>query len=331
MLVLIRSPTSDRKDSPTVLVWLQSQRQSEHVIERFWKVILVSALAESLERASLAAARKVFVDGFLAHRDAAAMLVPTVSLDELYQKQARQWLLENGVEIHFETPIEEIASDEIRAAGLRMSNGQIKEFDFVVLAVPWTRFDKIVGESILKRIDPEGHYSLINGSPISSVHLWFNQPIMELPNAIFVERLSQWIFARTLNNKSAEFYYQVVISASRDLADRDKESVIREVCADVAAVFPEAAKARLIRSKVIAEDQAVFSVRPGLDAIRPTQHTAIPNLMLAGDWTNTGWPATMEGAVRSGYLAAEAVLKQVGKPTQIMAPDLPRNWLTRWL
>jgi uncharacterized protein with NAD-binding domain and iron-sulfur cluster len=154
---------------------------------------------------------------------------------------------------------------------------------------------------------------------------------MELPNAIVVERLVQWIFARTLSQNGSEFYYQVVISASRDLAGRDRESIIGDVCADMAAIFPWAAEAKLLRSKLITEDQAVFSVRPGLDAIRPPQQTAMSNLVLAGDWTQTGWPATMEGAVRSGYLAAEAVLKQVGKPERILVPDLPRNWLTRWL
>jgi squalene-associated FAD-dependent desaturase len=331
MLALIGSPRNDRADSPTVLEWLKRQRQSQQVIERFWKVILVSALAESLEHASLAAARKIFVDGFLAHRDAAAVLVPAVSLDELYQERVRQCLLEKEVEIHVATAIEGLVGDDIRVTGLQMPLGQMREFDCVVLAVPWTRIGKLVGESILKRIDLNDFLLQIRGSPISSVHLWFDRPIMNLPHAIFVERLSQWVFSRKLGRPSGEFYHQVVISASHDLSGRDKESITREVCADIAAVFPEATAARLIRSKVITDDQAVFSVRPGLDATRPPQQTAIANLILAGDWTQTGWPATMEGAVRSGYLAAEAVFNQIGNPEAIVVPDLPRNWFTRWL
>jgi squalene-associated FAD-dependent desaturase len=331
MLALIRVPKRDYEDSPIVLNWLKSHGQTERVIERFWKVILVSALAESLERASLAAARKVLVDGFLAHRNAGDLLVPMVSLDELYQERIRRWLHENGVQIQLETSIETIASDESRVFGLHMPDGNVRAFDFVVLTVPWTRIARLLTDSIVQRIDPHAHFSQFNASPICSVHLWFDRQIMDLPNAIFVERLSQWVFARSMNENGGEFYYQVVVSASRDLRGRDKESVTREVCADLSAVFPNAASAKLIRSKVITEDQAVFSVRPGLDAIRPTQQTTIPNLMLAGDWTHTDWPATMEGAVRSGYLAAEAVLRQIGKPEQIVAPELPRNWLTRWL
>jgi squalene-associated FAD-dependent desaturase len=331
MMALIRSPRSESADSPTVLNWLKSLGQSERVIERFWKVILVSALAESLERASLAAARKVFVDGFLAHPDAADLLVPTLSLDELYHDRVRRWLLENGVQIQIETPIEAVAADQNRVVGLQILGGNARPFEIVVLAVPWTRIVKLVGESIINRIDPNNFFSQIKGSPISSVHLWFDRPIMELSNAILVDRLSQWIFSRTLNSNSGEFYYQVVISASHDLAGRDKKSVIAAACADLSAIFPAAAEAKLLRSKIVTEDQAVFSVRPGLDAIRPTQQTPIANLILAGDWTRTGWPATMEGAVRSGYLAAEGVLKQIAQPARILVPDLPRNWITRWL
>jgi len=267
----------------------------------------------------------------LAHRDAASLLVPTESLDELYQERVRKQLLANGIQIHLETEIATIIGDERRATGLQTPDGQACEFDAFVLAVPWTRIGKLLAEPLAQRIDPDGQFSKIHSSPISSVHLWFDRPIMDLPNAIFVERLSQWIFARTLRNSDGEHYYQVVISASHDLAGRAPDEVIADVCGELAAFFPPVAQARLLRSKLITENRAVYSVRPGLSALRPPQQTAIPNLVLAGDWTSTGWPATMEGAVRSGYLAAEAVLMRIGNRERILVPDLPRNWLTRWL
>jgi hypothetical protein len=160
--------------------------------------------------------------------------------------------------------------------------------------------------------------------------LWFDRPITELPHAVLVGRLSQWVFARTLQG-SAEHYFQVVISASHDLAGRERQGVVDEVLADLCAVFPGANRARLTRWQLITEHEAVFSVRPGLDAIRPPQQTTIPNLLIAGDWTATGWPATMEGAVRSGYLAAEAILAQLGRAERLVVPDLPRGWLVRRL
>ena len=123
----------------------------------------------------------------------------------------------------------------------------------------------------------------------------------------------------------------MVISASHDLAGRERQAVVDEVLEDLRAVFLEAKNAELVRSQFITEHEAVFSVRPGLDAVRPRQQTAIPNLLLAGDWTATGWPATMESAVRSGYLAAEAILARLGKAERIVVPDLRRGTLVRLL
>jgi squalene-associated FAD-dependent desaturase len=329
LLVLTRTPVDDAADGPTVLAWLNRQGQSGETIDRFWKVVLVSALAESLDRASLAAARKVFVDGFMTHREASSILVPTVSLDELYQNRVRGWLVERGIHVHLETPVEGVVGGCDGIRGLRMPNESIRGFDFVVVAVPWTRMSRVLAPEMMTVIDPSGQLAAIPAAPISSAHLWFDRPITELPNAVLVDRLSQWVFTRTIAGDGNEHYYQVVISASYDLAGREKQAVIEAILKDLSVVFPEAARARLLRAKLLTEDQAVFSVRPGLDAIRPSQQTVIPNLVLAGDWTHTGWPATMEGAVRSGYLAAEAVLKSLGQPARLVVPDLPRNWLTR--
>lgn len=327
MLQLVRSPAADSTGSPTVLDWLRKERQSERAIERFWQVVLVSALGESLDRASLAAARKVFLDGFLAHRDASHVLVPRVSLGELYDERVANWLRERGATIHLETPVAEVAGSAERVTGLLLPDGSTRKIDFVVLAVPWRRVGELLPAEIGAVVDPRQQFESIGSAPISALHLWFDRPLMDLPHAVLVGRLSQWIFAH--NSPTNEHYYQVVISASHDLAARERQSVLDEVLADLRADFPDAAAAKLLRWQLITQPEAVFSVRPGLDAIRPEQQTPISNLLLAGDWTRTGWPATMEGAVRSGYLAAEAVLAQLGPPQQIVVPDLPRSWLLR--
>jgi squalene-associated FAD-dependent desaturase len=328
MLALVKTPRQDDASCPTVLIWLNQQRQSPAAIERFWKVVLVSALAESLERASLAAARKVFVDGFLANRSAPDILVPRVSLDELYDRRVAAWLEQQGVRIHRETTVATLIERDHRVAGLQLVDGSSLEFDFVIFAVPWTRVGKLLPPHVLDAVDPQNQFATIASSPISSVHLWFDRPITDLPHAVFVEGLSQWIFARYSEANAKEHYYQVVISASSDLAGRDRQAVVDDVFGDLRKAFPIARSASLLRWQLITEQQAVFSVQPGLEAIRPAQQTATPNLLLAGDWTRTGWPATMEGAVRSGYLAAEAVLAQLGRPEHILVPDLPRNWIT---
>jgi len=329
MLRLVRTDASDPPTSPTVLDWLVAQRQSQAAIERFWKVVLVSALAESLERASLAAARKVFVDGFLAHQDASHLLVPRVALGELYDVRVAGWLRAQGVNIHLESPVAMIVGDVERASELQLVGGGAIPFDFVIVAVPWHRVGALLSPALLAAIDPGDNFASIPSAPISSVHLWFDRPLTDLPHAVLVGRLSQWVFARELENRADEHYYQVVISASHDLSGRERQSVVDEVLADLAAVFPRARGASLLRWQLITEQQAVFSVRPGLDTVRPTAQSAVSNLLLAGDWTRTGWPATMEGAVRSGYLAAEGVLAKLGRSEKIVVPDLPRGWLTK--
>ena len=147
-------------------------------------------------------------------------------------------------------------------------------------------------------------------------------------------RTSQWLFNHGRQGVFAGrpgHYYQVVISASHALLGRSREAVLAEVRGDLESIWPDARGAELLHWRAITHRAAVFSMRPGIERLRPPQQTAIPNLMLAGDWTATGWPATMEGAVRSGYLAVEAIAKAAGRNDRILVPDLPRGWLTRLL
>ncbi len=178
----------------------------------------------------------------------------------------------------------------------------------------------------------------MESAPISSVHLWFDRPITDLPHAVFVDRLSQWIFHRTrlqeTNSASSDdtsAYYQVVISAIRSLSDTSQEETIAKVVAELTEIWPETARATLRHARVITEHKAVFSVLPGIDDLRPVQQSPVENLQWAGDWTDTGWPATMEGAVRSGYQASENILRHLGRPESVLQPDLPVAFLSKLL
>ena len=122
-----------------------------------------------------------------------------------------------------------------------------------------------------------------------------------------------------------------MISASYDLLRLDKLTIRDAVLADLARLWPVAREARLLRWWVVTEHGATFAVRPGVDRLRPPQRTPVDGFFLAGDWTDTGWPATMEGAVRSGYLAAQGILKDLDRPTRLIRPDLKRGRLARWL
>jgi uncharacterized protein with NAD-binding domain and iron-sulfur cluster len=120
-----------------------------------------------------------------------------------------------------------------------------------------------------------------------------------------------------------------VISASRGLCGGDRRLLLETVVGELREIFPAARQARLLRSRIVTDPTAVLSVRPGVDRVRPGAETVVPNLFLAGDWTATGWPSTMEGAVRSGRLAAAEAAREVGRSARPLTADLPKNYLIR--
>ncbi len=307
--------------------WLQSHRQTPQAIERFWTVVLVSALSESLDRISVAAARKVFVDGFLRHRDGWAVDIPTESLDELFGRRVPEWIEAHGGTVRRQANVEQVEIVHDTVTGVRLKSGERIAAEQVILAVPWYRIAGLLPQpwSTAKVVTKLSH---LEAAPISSVHLWVDRPLATLPHAVFVSGLVQWVFNRS---QEGTYYYQIVISASRHVLEQPSETIRDQVLAELARIWPVVKAAQLRHWRLVTEHRAVFSVTPGSDDLRPPQQSPIPHLQFAGDWTQTGWPATMEGAVRSGFLAAENVLSKLGRPTKIAAPDLPTAGLSRWL
>ncbi len=123
-------------------------------------------------------------------------------------------------------------------------------------------------------------------------------------------------------NKHEGRYLQFVVSASRDLVEKSRAEVIELVLGEAAEFFPLIRGAKVERAHVVKELRATYSARPGTEAVRPAPTTKVGKVFLAGDWTRSGWPATMEGAVRSGYLAAEAVAAAANQPARFLLPDI---------
>ena len=363
---LARGVRADERSLP-FSEWLARHGQTRAAIDRFWHVVLVSALSETLDRIDVEHARKVFVDTFLAHRDGWFVEIPTVPLEDLYGGRLTEWLTSRGTTIRTQSAVERIQLAGDRVTTARLSSGALVDGDEFIVALPFFRVRSVLPESLAAHPDLAG-IERLEAAPISSVHLWFDRPITELPHAVFVDRLCQWMFNRTaLGNThhtnslsggreppgsgpmkqqtepggsrpplrgqevSSEHYYQIVISASRELAGQSRESILAQVLAELTAVWPETARATLLHSRQVTEHRAVFSPLPGVDQWRPLQQSPIGNLQLAGDWTRTGWPATMEGAVRSGYLAAANVLARLGRVESVVQPDLPVSLLSRLL
>jgi squalene-associated FAD-dependent desaturase len=330
---------SSKADRPgeTVEAWLRRHGQTTRTIERYWGTVLVSALNERLDQMDLGHARKVFLDGFLRNRDGYQMEIPLAPLGEIYGSRLEQWLASQEVEVRLTTGVRSVeVDDEGHLVGIRLRSAEFVEADFVVLAAPFDRVAGLLPPLVLDRIPGLAGLADIKSSPITGVHLWFDRPVCPYEHVVTVGRLVQWVFDHSaIQGRSTPDgrgqYLQVVISASYDLLAMDKTQILDAVLADLASIWPASKDAKLTRFWVVTEHGATFAVRPGIDALRPSQRTPIEGLFLAGDWTATGWPATMEGAVRSGYLAAEGICEDLGRPEDLVRPGLPTGRLARWL
>jgi zeta-carotene desaturase len=268
--------------------------------------VLVSAINEELDGMAARHGLQVFRLGFLAAADAYEMGLAAVPLRELYDDAA--WRHVANVTLHARCPVERIEIAGECAVAVR-AGGERRAADYVVCALPFERVTAVAPE-LGVRPDLFAH------SPITGIHLWFDRPVTDLPHATLLDRTIQWMF-----NKREGRYLQLVVSASRDLTAMPRGEVIRLALDELREFLPGVDGARLERAQVIKEVRATFSAAPCTEHLRPRAATAVRNLFLAGDWTATGWPATMEGAVRSGYLAAEAIAAAAGRPRQFLLPD----------
>jgi squalene-associated FAD-dependent desaturase len=296
-----------RKDLDDISMqqWLVEHSQPPRAIERFWRQVLVSAISEELDRTAAAHGFQVFRLAFLATSNAYEMGVPAVPLGELYRSDA--WAKIGTVSMKRRTPVEEITIKDGSVQCVR-ADGECHRADFYICALPFER---------LAALDIPVDVSGFTHAPITSVHLWFDRPVIDFPQATLLDRTIQWIF-----NKSEGRYVQLVISASHTLIETPRAEVIGLALRELAEFFPATREARVEKAHVVKEVRAVLSPRPGLESRRPPAKTSIRNLFLAGDWTRQGWPAIMEGAVRSGYLAAEAVTEAAGSRRSFLLPDI---------
>jgi len=330
LAALTLSPQPDAGKS--FLQWCRERGQTDNAIERFWKPILVSALSEELDLIAVSYAAQVVRESMKAP-EARHMGVPSIPLTELYNR-AGDYIRARGGEILLRSSLESFSADaccvRVRAGGAERS------FDYLVLALTFDGLERVLPQST----EAEGlreKLSHFETSPITGIHLWFDRQISDLDHAVLLDRTVQWMFhksrllaERRSENGSGGSYIELVVSASKSLIEKSRADVVELALKETREFFPEARSATLIKSAVIKEVHATYSPRPGIEAYRPPQITAWPRVFVAGDFTATGWPATMEGAVRSGYLAAEALARATGKQLRFLRPDMPASgfmWL----
>jgi squalene-associated FAD-dependent desaturase len=315
--------------------WCRQHGQTANAIERFWKPILVSALSEDLDLISISYAAQVVRESMKSPA-ARHMGVPMIPLTELYNR-AGEYIRARGGEIHFRNSLEAF-TPEPSQVHIRVSEKE-SSFDYLVVALPYDALDRVLPQT--REAAPlREQLAHFESAPITGIHLWFDRQITDLDHAVLLDRTIQWMFhkSRLLQHSSAPAlapeatgsYIELVVSASKNLIDKSRAEIVDLALREVREFFPQARAANLVKSTVIKEVHATYSPRPGIDAYRPQQTTIWPRVFLAGDWTATGWPATMEGAVRSGYLAAEALTRASGlKSPHFLSLDMPASGLMR--
>lgn len=295
----------DRLDTITVTDWLASLGQSHSCRTRLWDPLVVAALNEQPGKCAASMFLPVLREGLLGGVEGSRLGVPRVGLSELYADPAVNYLRARGSEAHVRMPVRRILIEGDRCVGVIPTDGAVVRAPTVIVTAPPAETLAILPE------ETAGHpffsgASQLRTSPIVSAYLWFGTPVTDLPFAGLVEGEWQWIFNREAVTVHPGTGHAVTLvrSAAHDWMDRDRDHLVRSALETVQAYFPRAARATLRHALVIKEKRATISPLPGMTRLRPGSRTPVPGLLLAGDWTATGLPATIEGAVRSGHTCA---------------------------
>ena len=289
----------------TIEQWLDGLNQSEEAKNCLWYPVAISMMNESPRRASALLFARSLRAAFLGKKSDSSILIPRVGQTELYVREAEKLILSRGGSVVANTEVHGVEISKTRAIGLKLGDGRRIKAGSVISAVPYFALRKMIpsGE---KRNRPFAALPSFESSPIISIHLWFGKEFMDMEYIGLIGRRLQWVFnrRRILGEEKNTGHVSAVISGARDIVELPKEKLVSIAVEDLHAVFPESRNTQLVHAVVIKEKRATFSPTNEIEPLRPSCETPIKNFVLAGDWTNTGLPATIEGAVASGFTAA---------------------------
>lgn len=320
--------------------WLRQNRQTQNAVECFWRPVVVSALNEEPETTAAPYAFQLFRRAFLSNRRAFEMGLPAAELADIYSRAGGAALTASGAVLLTGRRVTRVLVQDGATHGVVMGDDTI-EAGAVILAVPPHVLPTVLDADVREQSWCRA-LSGLQSSPITGIHLWFDRPVADHPHVALLGREMQWIFSKDWRqpkrNTAADLqgnttpvsgggYLGLVVSASRSLTGQSQAEILKMAMEAVHAVFPRSRSATVVREAVIREPRATFSPRPGAEALRPPAATPVKGLYLAGDWTQTGWPATMEGAVRGGYLAAQSLLADRGVEVSLLCPEMDSDRL----
>lgn len=326
LMHFLRGTTAD--DSESFAIWLKRTGQTERAIRHFWEPVVVGALNDGFENCSTKYAGKVFHESFLRSPEAGRLGIPAKPLSDFFSPIA-ELAQHHGVEIRLKTGVDSLYQGEDGRWSL-WSGEQTLNANAIILATDFKQTRKFL-DALPSGTSPLEIYDRLIAAPITTIHLWYDREVTDLDHAVLLDTRIQWMFNKSRIRRWTSdrgSYLELVISASWPEIEMSREEILASALREVEIFFPAVQQAKLMKSSVLKEARATFSVTPGLDQFRPHQVTNLPGLYLVGDWTATDWPSTMESAVRSGRLAAG---EAVGDRNRFMAQELPATGLMRWL
>ena len=301
---------SNELDAISFYRWLKAHGQGERAIDRFWNLIVVATLNDDVRRVSADLALMVFQEGFLKRADGANVGYATVGLTTLIAEAAIRHIEERGGRIALGQVAREILCEGEHVTGVRLADGDVLQGRFYVCALPAHEMLALLPPA-LRDVPFFSRAAGLGTSPIVNIHLWYDRPVMDFPFAAFVDSDLQWVF-----NKSKMWglagpgqYLDISLSGAGQYIDQPNQALAERFTRELQRVLPRARQARLERWLVMKQPRATFAAAPGSAKHRLPSRTPVANLWLAGDWTATGWPATMESAVRSGLACARDILR----------------------
>jgi squalene-associated FAD-dependent desaturase len=320
-----------RRRDPRLAEWtvahlLTALRQSPNARASFWYPVAVATLNESPKRAAAAPFAEVLARAFFRSRADSQFVLPKVGLSDLYTDDARRYIEARGGRVELKSQVADLVVSENQASALRLRDGAQVEADACISAVPPKALAALLPDAFRNGGGRPAHDTLawhalacdaFESSPIVSVHLWFDRPVLADAFVGLIGTTTQWLFNRSLltgngGNGAGRQCLSAVISAGRELVDWPTAQIVATVLADLRTMLPPSRAAQVLQSVVVKEKHATISATPAAERLRPAATTPIGNLFLAGDWTSTGLPPTIESAVFSGRRAAELVAEYLG-------------------
>ena len=301
--------TTNSSHDLTITEWLKTLGQGEKARETLWDIITLATMNEHPDKSSAAIFKNVMKKAFFSHRRNSRIVLPVVPLSRLFAEAAEIYINKNGGSIEKGIAVSELLTGNNSVSGVKLKDGRVFHGDYYISAVPYYSVQRLFAGTGFLGTELNSVPAL-QPSPIISIHLLFNKPLTEHTFVVLLNSPIQWVFnkEKIFRDTTYRGLLSLVISGAHEYIDVPSEKLVEMALRELKKVFPDTSPARLLCCKVIKERHATFSPQPGVDECRPSQKTSIKNLFLAGDWTDTGLPATIEGAVLSGHKCAKAIV-----------------------